>query len=110
MPKPNHRFYFCYGADLQFPHQGGYTAIDAEDMQMASRAFQLFHPNRPGSVTLNCLYIFDEKNWRTHGLVDDQNCPCREIITVSVTTEKMDSEGNWIMEGIGYRREVIKDG
>ena len=110
MPKPNNRFYFYYGKDPQFPYQGGYSVVSAEDMQMAARAFQLFHPNRPGSVTLNCLYVFDERNWDTSGMSEDPDCLCREKIYVNVCTEKMDDEGNWIMEGIGYRREVIKDG
>lgn len=110
MTKPNNRFYFYFGEDPGYPYQGGFTVVYAEDLQLAVRGFQIFHPNRKGCVNPNCLYIFSESEWITHVREKDPYRPCREKIFVRVCREAMDNTGNYFMEGIGYHREIVEDG
>ena len=102
--------YFNYGTDPEYPYQSGYTVVEAEDPALAERGFRTFHPNRPDSPFVNCAGIYSEKNWHTSGMAEDQDCPCREKITVQVHQGGMADDGKILVEVIEYRREVVDDG
>ncbi len=110
MQQKNKRFIFTYGTDPSFPYCGGYTEIFAENYENAIRAFRVFHPDRPGGNFLNCAFLYQEERFLETNMASDPEFKCRERITVSVCREWMDREGgDWIMEAIGYRREVMKE-
>ena len=41
------RFYFTYGLE-GYPFRGGWTVIRAESLDIAIKAFRLFHPDKKG--------------------------------------------------------------
>lgn len=79
------KFYFTYGSNEAFPFQGGWTEVEASDMNTACKVFQAFHPNRPGSICLNCADIYSEEEFAATKMLENGNFHkfCWERITVT---------------------------
>lgn len=59
------KFYFTFGSDPEFPYGiNDYIMIDAPDRNTAQRAFQVIHPNRPGSDCFNYSFDYNEEEWK----------------------------------------------
>ena len=85
------KFIFTWGASPYFAYQNGWTEVIAPDRSMAVKAFEIFHPKRPGSRYVNCAMIFSEREWEcTQMAVTGENFGrgCWERITVEI--EKID--------------------
>lgn len=100
--------FYTYGPDESYPYQGGWTEVEAPDARTANRAFYTFHPG--AEENLDCACIYSEESFREVLKERRGMGSCREKITVNICRETMDAEGNWIMEAIGYRREILQDG
>lgn len=108
------KFYFTYGTNPEFPYQGGWTEIEAENSSRAQIAFRYFHPNREGSPYLNCAGMYDDQAFAATIMSGIKNCfghACREQITVSIDAEKFFSEDKTILivEHVSYSRSIIDD-
>lgn len=108
------KFYFTYGSDEQFPYQGGWTEIEAEDIQRALIAFRYFHPSRSrDSVEIfNFADVYSEDRWARTVMAKTQSNlghGCRERITVTVEKEPYYSLADvaLIVEHVSYSRTII---
>lgn len=54
-------FYFTYGLEGQ-PFIGGWTEIDAPDMETAVKAFRVFHPDKIEGI-LNCSSVYTKEQF-----------------------------------------------
>lgn len=54
-------FYFTYGLEGQ-PFIGGWTEIDAQDMETAVKAFRAFHPDKIEGI-LNCSSVYTKEQF-----------------------------------------------
>lgn len=66
------KFYFTYGSDTEYPFEGGWTEIEADNQRQAIGIFKAIHPNREDSESLNCADYYDELRFgftemREHG-------------------------------------------
>jgi hypothetical protein len=52
-------FYFTYGSDEKYPFYGGWTLVNAFDIESAIAIFQIFHPDITPNI-INCAFIYDE--------------------------------------------------
>ena len=111
------KFYFTYGDDVHYPYQNGWTEVEAYDFQLAVRAFQMFHPNRPGSEILNCAGFYSESSWeKTFMARNNENFGhgCWERITVLVEplSDMLSAKNNLACverrERITYQREFLE--
>ena len=79
----NRVFYFTYGTDGQ-PYRGGWTEIEAPDMQTACALFRAYHPDKTEGL-LNCASVYTEEYMQTSGMWENGNfgARCDERITVT---------------------------
>ena len=84
------KFYFTYGTDSGYPFRGGWTLIIAPDEEIAVQIFRAFHPNRSGSVCLNCASYYRSDYFEQTKAYTTGNFGkyCHETITVSHETTK----------------------
>lgn len=110
------KYYFTYGDDASFPRQNGWTEVEAENYQLAIRAFQTFHPNRPGSEALNCAGCYSDRVWDSTFMAknnDNFGHGCWERITVFVEpiSDTLSAKDNYgrteHREQITYQREFL---
>lgn len=64
-------YYFTFGSDMRFPYQNTYIIIKADNMISACDAFLKKFPSRDGSQTLNCAFVYTEKEW--HGSINESS-------------------------------------
>lgn len=76
------KFYFTYGTSGH-PFVGGWTEVEAPDMDSACAVFSAFHPNRNG--LLNCGSVYFENNFRNTSMAERGNFGafCHEKITIT---------------------------
>lgn len=76
------KFYFTYGVEGQ-PFVGGWTEVEAQDLDMACSAFRAYHPDQHGSL-LNCSSVYDEERLKRTSMYRDGNfhSRCHEVITL----------------------------
>ena len=55
------KFIFTYGTEGQ-PFYGGWTEVQADDMELAEAAFRIFHPSKHGDL-LNCSSVYTEEEF-----------------------------------------------
>lgn len=82
MPK----FYFTYGLEGH-PFVGGWTVVEAPDMETAVKAFQVFYPDKIDTF-LNCSDVYTEdkfKNTSMSGERGNFGKRCMEIIRIERT-------------------------
>ena len=108
------KFFFTYGTDPEFPYQGGWTEISADNFMTALRVFQLFHPNRSGSTAYNFAFAYNETNWKNTRMFKENNCyghARREFIMVTSCVSEIEHiEGTvGFIESITSLRTVIDD-
>lgn len=56
-------FYYTYGLSETQPFKGGWTCIEAEDMEQANEIFRLIHPNNENGF-LNCAGVYREDSFQ----------------------------------------------
>ena len=55
------KYYFTYGTDGQ-PFVGGWTEVEAPNVNLACAAFRLAHPDKEPGI-LNCSSTYTEENF-----------------------------------------------
>lgn len=77
-------FYFTYGSSGH-PYYGGWTEIEAADIQTACKVFQGLHPNKRGD-SLNCSCVYTEEQFKKTSMYADGNfgIRCHERIGVTI--------------------------
>jgi len=55
-------YYFTYGADDNQPFHGGWTEVNALDIETACEVFSLLHPMREGYI--HCASIYTEQQFK----------------------------------------------
>lgn len=55
------KYYFTYGTDGQ-PFVGGWTEVEAPNVNLACAAFRLAHPDKEPGI-LNCSSAYTEENF-----------------------------------------------
>ncbi len=82
------KFYFTYGTEGQ-PYAGGWTEVEAPDMDTACAAFRAYHPDRIGEL-LNCSSIYTEEQFKATRMfaVGNFGSHCHEVITLRRDTAK----------------------
>ena len=87
-------YYFTYGTSEGFPFRGGWTEVEAPDMETAVALFRAVHPDsKPGLV--NCAFIYSEEKFRETGMAQDKSnwgAKCHERI--SITAAKTEDQEN----------------
>ena len=81
------KYIFTWGASPFFAYQDGWTEVIAPDRNTAVKAFEVFHPKRPGSRYTNCAMIYSEREWEgTEMAINGENFGhgCHERIIVEV--------------------------
>lgn len=56
------KFYFTYGSEGQ-PFVGGWTEVEAPDLDAACAAFRIYHPDKTEGL-LNCCSAYDEDRFK----------------------------------------------
>lgn len=79
------KFYFTYGTENQ-PFYGGWTEVEAPDMNAATAAFQAFHPNSKNGF-INCAGIYPENYFVETKMFEHGNFGCRCHERISLTQE-----------------------
>lgn len=82
----NMKFYFTYGLTELQPFQGGWTEVEAPDINAAIKLFRFFHPDRTEGV-VNCASIYTEEQFRNSCMAGGKGCFgkfCRERISREV--------------------------
>ena len=77
-------YYFTYGTEGQ-PFFGGWTEIEAPDMNSACALFRAFHPDRTDGY-LNCCSVYAEEQFkasRMFGPEGNFGFRCHERIAVT---------------------------
>ncbi|MBO6266805.1 MAG: hypothetical protein J6M06_01090 [Synergistaceae bacterium] len=80
------RFFFTYGQDERQPFIGGWTEIEAPDMDAAIAVFRVYHPDRDDAGFVNCAGIYPEAEFiKTRISREGSNfgVACREVIKLS---------------------------
>ena len=81
-------FYFTYGLEGQ-PFTGGWTEVEAPDMDTACAVFRTVHPDRHRGC-LNCGSVYNEEQFRKTSMYRDGNygarCQERLALTMEVLT------------------------
>ena len=87
------KYYFTYGTGGH-PFIGGWTEVEAPDLDAACGAFRAYHPDTTEGF-LNCAYIYPEEWFRETRMFSTGNFGfrCREIITIHREVLKTKSEG-----------------
>lgn len=78
------KFYFTYGLADNHPFKGGWTKVEAEDINEAINIFNAFH-ERDKDGFINCAGIYDEDRFRTTNMFENGNFGafCHERISVT---------------------------
>ena len=56
-------YYFTFGRNKRLPYQNTYIIIKADNMESACTAFLKKFPNSNEPKTLNCSFIYTEREW-----------------------------------------------
>ena len=80
------KFYFTYGTDRGYPFRGGWTIINAPNIEAAIKMFQAIHPSRPGSNCLNCADYYTAEKFEKTDCFKTGNFGeyCHEEISVNI--------------------------
>ena len=73
-------FYFTYGSDHWAG--GGWTVVEAEDIDQACDIFSIFHPRRDGFVA--CCWIYDEKGFQRTSMPEKGNLGMYCVETIRI--------------------------
>lgn len=77
-------FYFTYGCEGH-PFSGGWTEIEAEDMETACGAFRAYHPDKVPHL-LNCCSVYAEEDFKETCMYKkgvNLGKPCQERICIT---------------------------
>lgn len=77
------RFYFTYGTEGH-PFFGGWTEVEAPDLETACGAFRVYHPNGIDNL-LSCCAVYTEEEFKQtsmYGPAGNYGHRCHETITV----------------------------
>lgn len=80
------RFYFTYGNCIRFPFRGGWTVVEAENIDQAENLFRAAHPDRNPGV-LNCAGVYTEENFKRTKMFEqgsNYGAGVREFIRLAV--------------------------
>ena len=87
------KYYFTYGTDGQ-PFVGGWTEVEAPNVNLACAAFRLAHPDKEPGI-LNCSSTYTEENFLKSCMASpDGNFRkfCHERISFTFTVEPCDPD------------------
>jgi hypothetical protein len=87
------KYYFTYGTDGQ-PFVGGWTEVEAPNVNLACAAFRLAHPDKEPGI-LNCSSAYTEENFLKSCMASpDGNFRkfCHERISFTFTVEPCDPD------------------
>ena len=109
------KYVFTWGDNPFFAYQDGWTEVEAPDHHAAIKAFEQFHPKRPGSKFMNCAMVYTEREWSTTQMAangENFGHGCHERITVEVerVVDQLGSDTlqkNEAKEIVTYRREDL---
>lgn len=77
------RFYFTFGSGEQFPFQGGWIEVWAQDISTAALAFKKIYPNEENDSILNCADYYTEKQFqKTDMFMGNRGKKCQAILIV----------------------------
>ena len=79
-------YYFTYGLEGQ-PFEGGWTVVEAADMETAVKAFRAFHPDKINGI-LNCSSVYTEEQFKKTSMSGERGNfgrRCVEIIRIERT-------------------------
>ena len=76
------KFYFTYGSE-GYPFIGGWTEVEAEEVDEARAAFRAYHPDKINGV-LNCSDLYYEAHFKSTSMYRNGNRGnfCHETITL----------------------------
>jgi len=77
-------FYFTYGLEGQ-PYVGGWTEINAPNIDAACAIFRSFHPDKIDGL-LNCAFYYTEERWKKTKMYEkghNFHATCHERIIVT---------------------------
>lgn len=76
------KFYFIYGTEGQ-PFVGGWTEIEAPNVNVACAAFRVYHPDKIEGL-LNCSSVYTEEQFKSTEMFATGNFGfrCHETITL----------------------------
>lgn len=80
------KFYFTYGTSGQ-PYFGGWTEIEAPNMEIACAAFRAVHPDKTEGL-LNCSSVYSEEQFNKTQMAGSEGnfgYFCHEAISVVMT-------------------------
>lgn len=69
-------FYFTFGSSLQFPFQGGYLIVVANNVKDAIAKYREKYPDVHENC-VNCAFIYNEEEWNS---LSRKSNICHEII------------------------------
>ena len=77
------KFYFTYGSSRQYDFQGGWTEVEASDIEAACAAFRAHHPDKNRGI-LNCGMVYTEEQFKATRMYTEGNLGayCHEKITL----------------------------
>ena len=81
----NMKFYFTYGTSEQYPFQGGWTVVTANDLKSAIQLFRIFHPDINDGI-LNCADYYTREQFIETDMFknkDNLGSGCNECIDIS---------------------------
>ena len=75
------RYYFTFGSSKNFPFQGGWVEVCAEDMGQAVKAFRAYYSDRSPGI-INCASYYTEEEFLSNSDMTDGNlgAECHRII------------------------------
>ena len=80
------KFIFTYGIEGH-PFSGGWTEVEAPDLNSACHAFRAVHPNKEGSNLLNCCSVYTEEDFKRTTMAGPKGnlgAGCHEKIVLAV--------------------------
>lgn len=80
----NDVFYFTYGTDENFPFRGGWTEVEAPNLDAAISLFRIYHPDRTPCI-VNCASFYHAAAFERTIMFTAGNfgARCHERITVT---------------------------
>lgn len=82
-------YYFCYGSEGQ-DYSGGWTVVEAEDLETAVSIFCIFHPRKTENGCIPCGGIYDEETMKNTSMWQKGNFGKREVERITVKREVKD--------------------
>ena len=79
------KYYYTFGSSATFPFQNGWVTITAPSRNMADALYMELYPCPKGDPTLNCSFVYTEKEFQKTNMVDGNlgaKCHASYVVTV----------------------------